>query len=214
MTKARFDFPLFCLDMEGVLWPEAWKALAKQSGVDEFKLTTQDVSSFDELMKIRINALRREKITLADMQKAILPLKALDGALAFLQRLEKIGQVIIISDTFRQFLEPVHRELNRPMVFCNTLQVSEDGYIEDYIMRSSIGKKGLVASLSSQGYTIGAAGDSFNDVGMIEEARWGCFIHAPERVRKVHPHIQNMNNYDELYDYWYKCLFFGDNNGK
>ncbi|MEM9424477.1 MAG: bifunctional phosphoserine phosphatase/homoserine phosphotransferase ThrH, partial [Spirochaetota bacterium] len=151
-------FPLFCLDLEGVLWPEIWQSVARSTGIEELGMTTQEVQSYDELMQIRLKALKNSQITLAQILEIIETMKPLDGAVEFLNELRRLGQVLVISDTFVEFLEPVLRHLNNPMVFCNALDLDENGFIRRHIMRSSIGKKGMLAALSSQGYSIGAAG--------------------------------------------------------
>ncbi len=200
-------FPLFCLDLEGVLWPEVWHYVAKFTGIEELGLTTQEIGSYDELMHIRLRALENSKIRLSQIQEYIQDLQPLDGAHNFLNELRQLGQVVIISDTFAEFLGPVLRELNNPMVFCNALEVDSDGFIKRHIMRSSIGKKGMLAALSSQGYSIGAAGDSYNDIGMLQEAQWGAFLFAPQHITQQFPQLPNMQSYGDLLSYWKHSLY-------
>ncbi|WGK70296.1 bifunctional phosphoserine phosphatase/homoserine phosphotransferase ThrH [Candidatus Haliotispira prima] len=199
-------FPLFCLDLEGVLWPEMWQSVARLTNIEELGLTTQEIQSYDELMHIRLKALESSNVTLPQIQEIIESLEPLDGAKAFLAELRKLGQVVIISDTFVEFLRPVLRELNNPMVFCNALETDEKGFIKRHIMRSSIGKKGMLAALSSQGYSVGAAGDSYNDIGMLLEAQWGAFLFAPEHIVRQFPQIPDMHSYDDLLSYWRHSL--------
>ena len=206
MPKQHY-FPLFCLDLEGVLWPEMWKSVASSTGIQELGLTTREVQSYDELMHIRLNTLKNSQITLSQIQEMMKDLQPLNGARHFLDELKKLGQVVIISDTFVEFLAPVLRTLNSPMVFCNALEVDEKGFIKRHIMRSSIGKKGMLAALSSQGYSIGAAGDSYNDIGMLLEAQWGAFLFAPEHITVEFPQIPNMQSYNDLLSYWQHSLY-------
>ena len=203
----QHHFPLFCLDLEGVLWPEMWQSVAKLTGIEELGLTTQEIQSYDELMRIRLSALKNYKITLPQIQEIIKDLQPLDGAREFLAELRKLGQVVIISDTFAEFLRPVLRELNNPMVFCNVLEVDDKGFIKRHIMRSSIGKRGMLAALSSQGYSIGAAGDSYNDVGMLQEAHWGAFLFAPKHITEQFPQIPDLQSYGDLLSYWKHSLY-------
>ena len=157
-------------------------------------------------MQIRLKALSGAQIGLPQILRQIDDLQPFEGAKEFLRELGRLGQVVIISDTFREFLGPVLRELGNVMVFCNALQVDERGSIEHHIMRSSIGKRGVVAALSSQGYTVGAAGDSYNDVGMLCEAQWGAFLFAPKHITQQFPQLPQMESYSDLLDYWKRCL--------
>ena len=200
----RYDFPLFCLDLEGVLWPEMWHSIAEFSGIEALKLTTQQIQNYDELMQIRLKALSCARIGLKQIQQLIDDLRPFEGAREFLAELGRLGQIVIVSDTFREFLAPVLRELGNPMVFCNALQVDKDGRIERHILRSS--KKGMVAALSSQGYTVGAAGDSYNDVEMLLEARWGAFLFAPSHIVQQFPQLPQLQSYSDLLEYWKRCL--------
>ena len=202
----QHHFPLFCLDLEGVLWPEMWHSIAETSGIEELKLTTQQIESYDELMQIRLKALSAAQLGLPQIQQQIGHLRPLAGAKEFLAKLGQLGQIVIVSDTFREFLAPVLRELGSLMVFCNALQVDERGCIERYIMRSKTGKRGLVAALAQQGYTVGAAGDSYNDVGMLCEAQWGAFLFAPAHIVQQFPQLPQMKSYLDLLDYWKRCL--------
>ena len=202
----QHHFPLFCLDLEGVLWPEMWHSIAECSGIENLQLTTQQIQNYDELMQIRLKALSGAQIGLLQILQMIDDLQPLEGAKEFLCELGRLGQVAIVSDTFREFLGPVLRELGNVMVFCNALQVNEHGCIERHIMRSSIGKRGVVAALSSQGYTVGAAGDSYNDVGMLCEAQWGAFLFAPAHITQQFPQLPQMESYSDLLHYWKRCL--------
>ncbi len=203
----QHHFPLFCLDLEGILWPEMWRFVAELTGTKELGLSTRDIQSYEKLMHIRINALKNSKITLEQIQKIIQNLKPLEGAQDFLCQLRQLGQVVIISDTFAEFLAPVSREFENIMIFCNALEVDDEGYIQRHIMRSNVGKKGMLAALSSQGYSIGAAGDSYNDIGMLMEARWGAFLFAPEHIAQQFPQIPDMQSYDDILSYWKHSLY-------
>lgn len=202
----RSYFPLFCLDLEGVLWPEMWHAVADQTGINDLRFGTQDSPNYESTMKNRISALKAAGIRLAEVQQILDGLVPREGAAEFLTELRKIGQVVVISDTFQQFLKPVQRGLGNTTVFCNTLEVDSDGFITQHIMRSPLGKKGMIEALASQGFDIAAAGDSYNDIGMLQTASWGSFLFAPPKIAEQFPQIPSMNSYKDLLDYWKQSL--------
>jgi phosphoserine/homoserine phosphotransferase len=185
------------LDMEGVLTPEIWIAVAEKTGLPELRRTTRDEPDYDQLMRYRIAILDREGIKLSDIQNVIGRLSLLDGARAFLDDLRARTQVIILSDTFEQFAAPLIRQLNWPTLFCHTLVVVED-HIRDYQLRVPDQKKKAVAALKSLNYKVVAAGDSFNDTAMLLEADAGFLFHAPPQVISQFPQFPAVDTYAEL----------------
>lgn len=187
-----------CLDLEGVLVPEVWIAVAKISGLDELKLTTRDISDYDELMQYRLNILDREGILLKDIQQIISTLELLDGAREFTEELKKRSQLVILSDTFEQFASPFMEKLSWPTLFCNTLIVSPEGQIAGYKLRQPDGKRKAVAAFRSMGLRVFAAGDSYNDATMIQTADTGMFFRAPESIKKDFPAYPEVDTYADL----------------
>src|SRR5438045_5710468 len=169
--------------MEGVLTPEIWIAVSEKTGIKELRLTTRDVPDYDVLMKGRLQILDRHGLKLSDIQQVIGTLRLLEGALEFLRELRSTVQVIILSDTFEQFAQPLLRQLEWPTLLCHTLVV-ENGRIADYKLRIPEQKKRAVAALKSLNYHVIAAGDSFNDTAMLGEAHVGFLFHAPEAIKK------------------------------
>jgi phosphoserine / homoserine phosphotransferase len=188
---------LVTLDMEGVLTPEIWIAVAERTGIPALRRTTRDEPDYDKLMRYRIEILDREGITLSKIQGVIGSLSLLPGALEFLNTLRARTQVIILSDTFEQFAQPLLRQLGWPTLFCNRLLVKNDR-IAGYELRMPDQKKASVAALQSLNYNVIAAGDSFNDTSMLGQAQHGILFHAPENVVRQFPHFPAVNEYDEL----------------
>ena len=178
-----------CLDLEGVLVPEIWIAFAEASGISELKRTTRDEPDYDKLMTWRLGVLREHGLGLAEIQQVIDTIDPLPGAKAFLDELREMGQVIIISDTFTQFAQPLMRKLGWPTIFCNELIVGEDGMIEDFSMRCPESKLTTVRALQSCGFDTIAAGDSFNDLGMIEASAAGFLFRSTDAIKAAHPEI-------------------------
>ncbi|HUZ16766.1 MAG TPA: bifunctional phosphoserine phosphatase/homoserine phosphotransferase ThrH [Spirochaetia bacterium] len=191
---------LVCLDLEGVLVPEIWIAFAEATRINELRLTTRDISDYDQLMKHRIAILRANGLRLGDIQEVIAGLSPLDGALAFLGSLREMTQVIILSDTFSEFASPLMRTLGWPTLFCNSLVVSPDGSIEGYTLRQKEGKRRAVEALQSIGYTVVAAGDSYNDLSMLKQADRGVLFRAPDSIRKEFSDFPAVDEYAELLD--------------
>jgi len=189
---------IVCLDLEGVLVPEIWINVAEKTGIEELRLTTRDISDYDVLMKRRLALLDAHGITLQDIQQVIGTLNPLDGAFDFLRSLRAKTQVIILSDTFEEFAKPLMEKLGWPTIFCNSLSVDADGRIEDYILRQQDGKKKAVAALRSIGFTVLAAGDSYNDVTMIQEADSGILFRAPESIKREYPALHAVENYSDF----------------
>lgn len=186
------------LDMEGVLLPEIWIHAAKRFKLDALKRTTRDEPDYDKLMRFRLDLLRKEKIKLKDIQKIIGELKPLPGAPAFLKKLSAKGPVIILSDTFYEFAQPLMKKLGDTALFCNWLSTDREGYISGYTLRQKDGKRKAVLALQSIGFKVRAAGDSYNDLTMIETAEKGVLFNPPDSILKSHPHIPVARNYQTL----------------
>ncbi len=189
---------LACLDLEGVLVPEIWIAFAKQTGIEKLRLTTRDIPDYDALMRGRLNILDEHKLKLADIQKVIREIKPLEGAKDFLAWLKSEFQVVILSDTFYQFAGPLMAQLDYPTLFCNELVVAEDGRIADYRLRQADGKTKAVTALQSMNFQVIAAGDSYNDTGMLKQADAGIFFRPPESITKEFPQFPVTHQYDEM----------------
>ncbi len=187
-----------CLDMEGVLVPEIWIAFANAVGVPELKRTTRDEPDYDKLMKYRIDILNKHNLGLKEIQNVIDTIDVMDGAKEFLDELRSITQVIILSDTFEQFAAPLMKKLGMPTIFCNTLEVSEDGKIIGYKMRCEKSKLTTVKALQSCGFDTIAAGDSFNDLGMIKASKAGFLFKSTEQIKKDYPELPAFDEYGDL----------------
>lgn len=187
-----------CLDLEGVLVPEIWIAFSKESGISELARTTRDEPDYDKLMKWRLNILKENGLTLMDIQNTIAKIDPFEDAKEFLDELRQLTQVIIISDTFTQFAAPLMKKLGMPTIFCNDLVVAEDGMIVDYKMRVANSKYTTVKALHAMGFETIAAGDSFNDLGMIKESKAGFLFRSTEQIKKDYPQYPAYESYDEL----------------
>jgi phosphoserine/homoserine phosphotransferase len=185
------------LDMEGVLTPEIWIAVSEKTKIPELRRTTRDEPDYDKLMRYRIEILDRHGIKLSDIQSVIATLSLLDGAKSFLDELRTLTQVVILSDTFEQFAQPLIRQLNWPSLFCHTLIVANDR-ITGYQLRLPDQKRKAVAAFKNLNYHVIAAGDSYNDTGMLAEAHTGFLIHAPENVKQQFPQFKAMESHAEL----------------
>jgi phosphoserine/homoserine phosphotransferase len=185
------------LDLEGVLVPEIWIAFAERTGISALRRTTRDEPDYDVLMKGRLKILDEHKLKLGDIQEVIGTLSPLEGAKAFLDELRSITQVIILSDTFAEFAQPLMRQLGWPTLFCHSLEV-QDGRIVNYRLRQPDQKQHSVAALRSLNYKVIAAGDSFNDTTMLKEADVGFFFHAPEAIQKQFSQFKPFEKYDDL----------------
>ena len=189
-----------CLDLEGVLVPEIWIAFAEASGIPELKRTTRDEPDYDKLMKFRLNILKEHGLGLNEIQATIAKIDPMPGAKDFLDELRSITQVIILSDTFTQFAAPLMKKLGMPTIFCNTLEVAENGEITGYRMRCEKSKLTTVRGLQSAGLQTIAAGDSFNDLGMIEASKAGFLFRSTDAIKAAHPELSAFEEYDELLD--------------
>lgn len=189
-----------CLDMEGVLVPEIWIAFAEATGIPELKKTTRDEPDYDKLMKYRLDILKEHGLGLKEIQETIATIDPMPGAKEFLDELRSLCQVIILSDTFEQFAGPLMKKLGMPTIFCNTLEVADDGEITGYKMRVDKSKYTTVKALQSIGYDTIAAGDSHNDLGMIEASRAGFLFKSTDQIKADYPELQAFEEYDELLD--------------
>jgi phosphoserine/homoserine phosphotransferase len=189
---------LVTLDLEGVLVPEIWIAFAEKTGIAELRRTTRDEPDYDKLMRGRLRILDEHGLKLPDIQQVIGALSPLEGAKTFLDELRSITQVIILSDTFAEFAQPLMRQLAWPSIFCHQLEVASDGRIVDYKLRQPNQKQKAVAAFKSLNYFVLAAGDSFNDTTMLAEADVGFFFHAPKSIQAQFPQFKPFENYSEL----------------
>ena len=187
-----------CLDLEGVLVPEIWIAFAEASGIPELKKTTRDEPDYDKLMNWRLGVLKEHGLGLKEIQETIAKIDPMPGAKEFLDELRSLCQVIIISDTFTQFAAPLMKKLGMPTIFCNTLEVAENGEITGFKMRCENSKLTTVKALQSIGYETIASGDSFNDLGMIEASKAGFLFRSTEQIKKDYPQFPAFESYDEL----------------
>lgn len=187
-----------CLDMEGVLVPEIWIAFANEVGIPELKRTTRDEPDYDKLMQYRLNILKEHNLGIHEIQAVIEKIDVMDGAKEFLDELRSVTQVIILSDTFEQFAAPLMKKLGMPTIFCNTLEIAENGEITGYKMRCEKSKLTTVKALQSCGFETIAAGDSFNDLGMILESKAGFLFKSTEKIKADYPDLPAFEEYDEL----------------
>lgn len=183
--------------MEGVLTPEIWIAVAEKTTIPELRRTTRDEPDYDKLMRYRLAILDTHKIKLSDIQKVIASLPLLEGAKSFLDELRSLTQVLILSDTFEQFAQPLMKQLNWPTLLCHTLIVENDRVV-NYKLRIADQKRKTVAALKALNYHVVAAGDSYNDTGMLTEAHAGFLIHAPEKVKQEFPQFPAVESHADL----------------
>ena len=192
------DMNIVCLDLEGVLVPEIWIAFAEASGIPELKKTTRDEPDYDKLMNWRLGILKEHGLGLKEIQDTIAKIDPIPGAKEFLDELRSMTQVIIISDTFTQFAGPLMKKLGYPTIFCNTLEVAEDGEITGFKMRIENSKLTTVKALQSIGYETIASGDSHNDLGMIRASKAGFLFKSTDQIKKDNPDLPAFETYDEL----------------
>ena len=197
---------IVCLDLEGVLVPEIWIAFAEETGIPELKRTTRDEPDYDKLMKYRLNILKEHGLGLKEIQETIAKINPMPGAKEFLDELRSMTQVIIISDTFTQFAAPLMKKLGWPTIFCNSLEVAEDGEITGYRMRVENSKYSTVKALQSIGFETIASGDSHNDLGMIKASKAGFLFKSTEQIKKDNPELPAYETYDELMEAIKKAL--------
>ena len=192
------DMNIVCLDLEGVLVPEIWIAFAEASGIPELKRTTRDEPDYDKLMNWRLGILKEHGLGLKEIQATIAKIDPLPGAKEFLDELRSLSQVIIISDTFTQFAAPLMKKLGMPTIFCNTLEVAESGEITGFRMRVEKSKLSTVRALQSVGFETIAAGDSYNDLGMILNSKAGFLFRSTESIKKDYPELPAYESFDDL----------------
>lgn len=189
---------IVCLDLEGVLVPEIWIAVAERTGIEEFRRTTRDEPDYDKLMSYRLALLRQHGLKLADIQSVIAGMVPMAGAKEFLDDLRARYQVIVLSDTFYEFADPLMRQLGRPTLFCHKLVIDDDGFVADYELRQADQKRVAVNALKSLNFQVIAAGDSYNDTGMLSAADAGFFIHPPPGIVAQFPQFPVNSNYAQL----------------
>ena len=189
---------LICCDLEGVFVPEVWINVAKKTGIEELKLTTRDIKDYDELMRYRLEILDKHGLKLKDVQDVIATLKPIDGAMEMIKWLQSISRVIIVSDTFVEFAEPLMRQLDYPTLFCHSLEVDETNRIVGYKLRQTDPKRQTVLALQSLKYEVIAFGDSYNDVSMLLQADKAFLYRPPQNVIDDYPQFPIATNYDEM----------------
>ena len=189
---------IVCLDLEGVLVPEIWIAFAEASGIPELKRTTRDEPDYDKLMKWRLGILKEHGLGLKEIQETIAKIDPMPGAKEFLDELRSFTQVIIISDTFEQFATPLMKKLGWPTIFCNSLEVAENGEITGFKMRIENSKLNTVKALQSVGFETIASGDSYNDLGMIKASKAGFLFKSTDKIKADNPDLPAYEEYSEL----------------
>ena len=200
------DMKIVCLDLEGVLVPEIWVAFAEETGIPELKKTTRDEPDYDKLMKWRLGILKEHGLGLKEIQETIAKIDPMPGAKEFLDELRSMTQVIIISDTFTQFAAPLMKKLGWPTIFCNSLEVAENGEITGYRMRVENSKYSTVKALQSIGFETIASGDSHNDLGMIKASKAGFLFKSTEQIKKDNPELEAYETYEQLMEAIKKAL--------
>ena len=189
---------IVCLDMEGVLIPEIWVEFANETGIKELRLTTKDEPDYDKLMKMRIRLLKEHNYGIKEIQKVIDKVEPYEGAKEFLDELRSFTQVIILSDTYREFGLPVMKKLGYPTLFCHELEIADNGEITDYKLRKNGTKLETVKALQSIGFETIAAGDSYNDLGMIRASKAGFLFRSPEKIKNENKDVKTIETYEEL----------------
>lgn len=189
---------ILCSDLEGVLVPEVWINVARWTGIDELKLTTRDISDYNALMKRRLEILKQHEITINDIQKVISLLELMPGALDFVNWLHGRVQMVVVSDTFREFADPLLEKMGWPVLFCHHLTIDKEGNITDFNLRQNEAKKRVVEALQNLNFKVIAIGDSYNDVSMLRQAQHGILYRPPQNVIDDNPDIRFVNSYSQL----------------
>jgi len=189
---------LACLDLEGVLIPEIWIAFAEETGIEELKATTRDIPDYDELMQQRLRILDENGLTLPQIQETISKLAPLEGAVEFINWLRERFQVVILSDTFYEFSQPLMRQLGFPTLLCHKLEVNDEGRITDYTLRQKDPKRQSVRAFQLLNYRVISAGDSYNDTTMLKQAEAGILFHAPDNVIAEFPQFPAVHTFEDL----------------
>ena len=187
-----------CSDLEGVWVPEVWINVAEKTGIDKLKYTTRDIKDYDELMQYRLNILSENNLKISDIQRVISSIEPFDGALEMIRWLKKVTRLIVVSDTFVEFADPLMEKLERPTLFCHNLNIDNDGNIRDYQLRQKDPKRMVVKALKSINYKVIAFGDSFNDLSMLEEADEPILFRPPQNVIDDYPQFPVVHEYKEL----------------
>jgi phosphoserine/homoserine phosphotransferase len=187
-----------CSDLEGVWVPEVWINVAEKTGIPELRLTTRDIKDYDELMQYRLKILTEKNLTLLDIQRVIATIRPMHGALDMINWLKRVTRFIVVSDTFVEFADPLMEQLDRPTLFCHSLEVSSNGMISGYRLRQKDGKRETVKALKSLNYEVIAFGDSYNDINMLKEADQGVLFRPPQNVIKDYPEFPVITEYNEL----------------
>jgi phosphoserine/homoserine phosphotransferase len=187
-----------CSDLEGVWVPEVWINVAEKTGIPELRLTTRDIKDYDELMRHRLKILGEQNLTLLDIQRVIATIKPLHGALEMINWLKRVTRFIVVSDTFVEFADPLMEQLDRPTLFCHSLEVNTNGMISGYHLRQRDAKRETVKALKSLNYEVIAFGDSYNDINMLKEADQGVLFRPPQNVINDYPDFPVMHEYMEL----------------
>lgn len=189
---------IICSDLEGIWVPEVWINVARKTGIEELKLTTRDIADYNKLMNYRLEILDKHQLTLQDIREVIETIDPLEGALEMMEWIKEKTQLIVVSDTFREFADPLMRKLNRPTLFCHSLEVNGNNQITGYKLRQPDPKRKVVQALQSLQYQVVAFGDSYNDVTMLEEAEQGILYNPPENVTADYPQYPVAHNYEQL----------------
>jgi len=189
---------ILCSDLEGVLVPEVWINVAMWTGIDELKLTTRDISDYNALMKRRLEILKQHGITIKDIQKVISLLELMPGALDFITWLHGRVQMVVVSDTFREFADPLLQKMGWPVLFCHHLTIDKEGNITDFNLRQTDAKKKVVEALQELNFKVIAIGDSYNDISMLRQAEFGILYKPPQNVTDDNPDIKYVNSYSQL----------------
>ena len=191
---------IVCLDLEGVLVPEIWIAFSDKTGIPELRRTTRDEPDYDKLMKYRMAILRERNLNLRDIQDVISEIQPLEGAKDFLERVREITQVVILSDTFREFAAPLMKQLRWPTILCNSLIVDSDNMLTGMQLRQEDGKRRAIDGFRAMNFRTFAAGDSYNDLSMIHRADRGCLFRAPANILKEEPNLKLCTTYDDFFE--------------
>jgi phosphoserine/homoserine phosphotransferase len=187
-----------CSDLEGVWVPEVWINVSEKTGIPELRLTTRDIKDYDELMRHRLKILKEKNLTLLDIQRVIATIRPLHGAIEMINWLKRVTRFIVVSDTFVEFADPLMDQLDRPTLFCHSLEVNNNGIITGYNLRQKNGKREVVVALKSLNYEVIAFGDSYNDINMLKEADQGVLFRPPQNVINDYPEFPVIHEYSEL----------------
>lgn len=192
------DMYVICSDLEGVFVPEVWVNIAKKTGIDKLKYTTRDIQDYDELMKYRLKILQEEHLSLKDIQNVIAQIKPLEGAYEFLEWCKEVARIVVVSDTFIEFADPLMAQLGRPLLLCHSLITDEHNMIKDYKLRQPDPKRKTVQAFQNLQYKVFAFGDSYNDISMLQQADVGVLYCPPQNVVNDYPQFPVATNYAEL----------------